>query len=241
MKNRIEQSRIRTSLIGLAALLLMPQAGRCFFNPSAGRWLNRDPIEESGGANLFAFAANEPIASADRDGKDMVLREHFQELPTPPVSGPYAGWDGLTYFNPFAPRAFPYKGAESACCWKVYLTGYADLYSWWVHGTFAPDGTTASDHEMLHVAIHRDTFHGYVSSASQYVGVCYTERQAKCFAPVIQTQMKGAWLAYNHTSNLILDCTATGRRCSEIPSALADETAAWSALAAALDVCANLQ
>ena len=31
-------------------------------------WLNRDPIEENGGENLYAFCANAPIARVDRNG-----------------------------------------------------------------------------------------------------------------------------------------------------------------------------
>jgi len=42
--------------------------GYRFYNASAGRWLNRDPIEEEGGLNLYAFVASEPIASFDAYG-----------------------------------------------------------------------------------------------------------------------------------------------------------------------------
>jgi len=34
-------------------------------HPRAARWLNRDPIEEKGGFNLFKFARNSPIDAAD--------------------------------------------------------------------------------------------------------------------------------------------------------------------------------
>jgi hypothetical protein len=49
-------------------LLLLPLTAQCFYNPSAGRWLSRDPIEEQGGANLLAFANNNPGQSPDRLG-----------------------------------------------------------------------------------------------------------------------------------------------------------------------------
>ena len=41
---------------------------RRFYSPSLGRWLNRDPIEENGGENLYGFCGNNPIVNYDRDG-----------------------------------------------------------------------------------------------------------------------------------------------------------------------------
>ena len=38
---------------------------RRFYLPDLGRWLNRDPIEESGGENLYLFSANAPVAYYD--------------------------------------------------------------------------------------------------------------------------------------------------------------------------------
>src|SRR5438045_45281 len=38
--------------MGLAVLLLLPRLGQCFYNPSTGSWLSRDPIGEQGGNNL---------------------------------------------------------------------------------------------------------------------------------------------------------------------------------------------
>ena len=42
--------------------------GYRFYVPSLMRWLNRDPIEESGGLNLYGFCRNNAIVNYDRDG-----------------------------------------------------------------------------------------------------------------------------------------------------------------------------
>ena len=42
---------------------------RRFYSPGLGRWLNRDPIEEAGGENLYAFCGNNAIANYDKDGR----------------------------------------------------------------------------------------------------------------------------------------------------------------------------
>jgi len=39
-----------------------------FYNTGLGRFINRDPIAESGGLNLYAFAANDPVGKTDEYG-----------------------------------------------------------------------------------------------------------------------------------------------------------------------------
>jgi RHS repeat-associated protein len=43
--------------------------GHRYYTLSTGRWLNRDPIEEAGGANLYGFIDNEPISNVDLLGE----------------------------------------------------------------------------------------------------------------------------------------------------------------------------
>jgi uncharacterized protein RhaS with RHS repeats len=45
--------------------VLLGREAQAFYNPSAGRWLNRDPIGEKGGRNLYAFVANRPPNAID--------------------------------------------------------------------------------------------------------------------------------------------------------------------------------
>ena len=39
-----------------------------FYSPGLGRWINRDPISESGGLNLYGFVSNSPVNRVDRFG-----------------------------------------------------------------------------------------------------------------------------------------------------------------------------
>jgi RHS repeat-associated protein len=39
--------------------------GYRYYNPETGRWLNRDPMEEDGGVNLYVYSQNDPIAYGD--------------------------------------------------------------------------------------------------------------------------------------------------------------------------------
>src|SRR5437016_6857857 len=53
----------------LFLLVLIPDTGRCFLNPTTGRWLSRDPLTETGGNNLYSFAHNDSQGAFDPDGR----------------------------------------------------------------------------------------------------------------------------------------------------------------------------
>jgi RHS repeat-associated protein len=53
--------------------------GYRYYSPELGRWLNRDPVGERGGMNLYGFAANTPIGTVDFIGLAPVC-------PLPPLS-----------------------------------------------------------------------------------------------------------------------------------------------------------
>ncbi|MDQ3847657.1 MAG: RHS repeat-associated core domain-containing protein, partial [Thermoproteota archaeon] len=40
-----------------------------FYSPGLGRWINRDPIAETGGLNLYGFVANGPLNKHDDWGQ----------------------------------------------------------------------------------------------------------------------------------------------------------------------------
>jgi len=48
-----------------SGLLVM---GARLYSPSLGRWINRDPIEEAGGINLYEYAGNRPTSVIDPSG-----------------------------------------------------------------------------------------------------------------------------------------------------------------------------
>ena len=43
--------------------------GYRYYNPSTGMWLSRDPMEESGGLNLYSFVLDDPLNAIDALGE----------------------------------------------------------------------------------------------------------------------------------------------------------------------------
>ena len=49
----------------LLLLTLLTSVASAHYDPAMGRWLNRDPISENGGANLYGFVGNDGVTSYD--------------------------------------------------------------------------------------------------------------------------------------------------------------------------------
>jgi hypothetical protein len=61
---------MKKTLLLLTALTLWSAIQvSAFYNPSTGRWLSRDPIEEKGGLNLYGFVTNDPVCKYDILGR----------------------------------------------------------------------------------------------------------------------------------------------------------------------------
>ena len=60
--------------------------GYRFYSPSLMRWLNRDPIEEEGGANLYCFCGNNMMSTVDSLGREVVVINQLGDEP------PMGGW-----------------------------------------------------------------------------------------------------------------------------------------------------
>ena len=46
--------------------------GYRYYDPAWGRWINRDPIEEDGGLNLYGFCGNDGVNAVDAWGEDFI-------------------------------------------------------------------------------------------------------------------------------------------------------------------------
>jgi len=58
-----------------------------YYDPSTGRWLSRDPSEEEGGINLYAFVANDAVNSTDFLGLWKIERKGESRAKAIPEAG----------------------------------------------------------------------------------------------------------------------------------------------------------
>ena len=76
--------------------------GYRFYDPSSQRWLNRDPISERGGQNLYAFIENRPQSLMDGNGLAIITNEGSEPIL---ISGNIGGdhGSGTQFFAVVAP------------------------------------------------------------------------------------------------------------------------------------------
>lgn len=52
--------------------------GYRYYNPTTARWLNRDPLQEEGGLNLYGYCQNDPINLIDPIGDRVLIKQSSQ-------------------------------------------------------------------------------------------------------------------------------------------------------------------
>ena len=98
--------------------------GYRFYSPSLGRWINRDPIREAGGINLYAMVGNDPVNKLDLYGLDDLSIYGGD-------SGEVKAW-GWTYFslNPYDGKSLRQPSKKEA----IDAIINADRFYFWGHG-----------------------------------------------------------------------------------------------------------
>ena len=99
--------------------------GHRFYSAELGRWLNRDPIEEEGGFNIYAFVENAPVFLIDVGGMRPIR-------PTPRPRTPIA--PGLSCGTPPPCRATCNRlrvPIARVACLNRCLSALADFTAWY--------------------------------------------------------------------------------------------------------------
>lgn len=133
--------KTKTHLSLILVALLAYWVGLCnasaFYDPGTQRWLNRDPIAESGGVNLYEFVDDNPLEKIDYYGLDTSNGGDAPPSVSQPIvpttcanspSGCGAG-NGPTIYptssctigdmTPYVTYTIPCPNGGTATCWKV--------------------------------------------------------------------------------------------------------------------------
>ena len=72
------------------AMLLEAPTVSAYYDPGVQRWINRDPLEEQDGIDLYKMAYNNPVSYVDRDGLQVTAPPPAPATPKPkpPVPKP---------------------------------------------------------------------------------------------------------------------------------------------------------
>ena len=67
------KTQLKSLLLPLMLLVLLspPNLASAYYDPGVQRWINRDPIGEQAGANLYCFVLNRPVLLVDTFGESI--------------------------------------------------------------------------------------------------------------------------------------------------------------------------
>ena len=103
--------------------------GYRFYSPYLMRWLNRDPIEENGGLNLYGFCGNNAVNEVDYVGLMTVVYHTFGK--SPPDGWGHPDVRGVTIINFKQPRISMIKCSGDKLSYRVVFNpsdSRADIY-----------------------------------------------------------------------------------------------------------------
>ena len=139
--------------------------GRRYYHPDLGRWISRDPIEESGGVMLYGYCGNEPVGRIDvlgmatEEGEKLTIHYTEPKMPKPtPLDAGYLIWNAMgdnQGHTTYTPRSFRVYciGCRAHCSMsltpKIYLLNTLDKLAKWNADILSWKG--ALGHEQHHV------------------------------------------------------------------------------------------
>jgi uncharacterized protein RhaS with RHS repeats len=114
-------------VLGLLLWLAASGTGWCFYNPTTGRWLTRDPLGEDGGVNPYFMVKNDPPDIVDILGLD-----YSEDIVTGNPGGLLQAYTGEAGTKALArPHPIPSKPhviiSKGACCAAVAWAQQVDV------------------------------------------------------------------------------------------------------------------
>ena len=147
------------------------RSGYRFYSPKLGRWVNRDPVGETGGVNLCGFVRNEPASGVDALGLEVTVVR--VPVPSGLPAGARAGYTVPSV--PVITMSVDEDNSGSSCCWRLKLMSDSSTIEWWAtHEEIVP-------HEQLHVSDFT-YYHNRTKLYAQEKERCYSSKaKAECW------------------------------------------------------------
>ncbi len=168
--------------------------GYRFYNPDLGRWVNRDPIGERGGVNVYGFVGNEPVTGIDYLG---LFRTEWRTVDIREDrnwgAAAYASWSGVgrcrrVWFSggcyrfnaEFIVQPVIRLSVRGSRFWTTTRFVPADLDirdAWVANPTYAARRPLAIFHEQKHIADFRVWYGEMVGYLRSQHGQVFGTRQ----------------------------------------------------------------
>ena len=188
-----------------------------YYNPSTGRWLSRDPIEEEGGTNLYGMVGNDSVNSTDALGLKMVPYDgDTNSIPVKPTDTP----PDLETVEANGYTIAKWRMRSDAFGTAVKIAGRLDIEIFYLtYNTSNPDsedhkdgtGRTTSQHERHHAELYKNHWNAHIAGVMEWEGEYSSVECAETAASIASAVSQIAY-AKAQIENVGFDLTAYAAR-----------------------------
>ena len=175
-----------------------------FYSPGQGRFLNRDPIEEQGGLNLYAFVGNDPVNHWDYLGLCVEAKwvETSYKKSEPIRTGHDSAVTGATIRHEDSMDVTLEDCSEGGSCTKIHVKISYDI-EWWY------TDSESRSHEKEHRDVYRGGYERKKEYAEKHACQCMSRELASCWQNAIQ-RFDREIQAWQDWKNAEVDCNDPG-------------------------------
>ena len=161
-------------LFSILLLAISLQPASAFYNPQTGRWLNRDPIEETAGPDLYSFSSSDACNSYDPLGLFSFEVEYHINWPANSPIWPRPTTGGLTQV---LDRSYKSDQARTVACVEYKVEAKANYAIYFKAGIDPTElrttsGATLEMHELMHVSYYNGPLIDFESAFNGYTICC---------------------------------------------------------------------
>ena len=174
---------------------------RCY-SPALGRWLNRDPIEEEGGENLYGFCENSPCWQTDALGFKLLIIKHFKGVNPPGGWGDQGRNRGQTHYNEPTISYRPVKRDNGKTSFEVTITPPVSRVDVYFHEDSDLQVATYDENEHLQWIVRYDEAIETFKREAEAIEDCAEQAYQKLAFAIERLNRKKRWIV---TENNKLD------------------------------------
>ena len=167
---------------------------RRFYSPGLGRWINRDPIEEEGGENLYGFCGNSPCWRLDPFGLRLLILKHWKGINPPGGWGDHGRNRGQTHYKEPSISYKPINKGQGKIGFEVTITPPVSRVDVYFHEKSDLQVSTYDENEHIQWIVKYDEAIETFKREAELIEACPQRAYQELSAAIDRLNRKKKWI-----------------------------------------------